>query len=320
MAVLLPALFAVSQQEPTEPAPYLLSDPSIIQIHLPRFSAFGPIRCDTSGSTYYELESETPDKTILRISANGQNSTVYSLPTETPEGGRNYFQGFSVTPSGLVRIIFLKERTDSLYVRSFGKDGSLKDETRLSSVDHIRVKYFVSFEDGSVWLNAYYGEQAPEQMRGRRYSAIFDPSGKLVKELDSFMPNVDLHDTRAKTLEGDVALGQDGNLYLLTATQVIVISQSGEVVRKIKFTKTSTDQIAEEVKVSNGLVAITLSTVENIRPNSRYLVMDSMTGQVFGAYELSNTNKMMLCFDREEGFTFRGGDKTTSWFERYAVR
>ncbi len=217
-------------------------------------------------------------------------------------------------------MVFLKERTGSLYVGSFGKDGSLKNETPLSSVDHIRVKYFISFEDGSVWLNAYYGARAPEQIRGKRYAAIFDPSGKLVKELDSFMPNVDLHDTGPKTLEGDVALGQDGNLYFLTATQVIVISQSGEVVRKIKFTKTSTDQIAEEIKVSNGLVAITLSTFENNRPHNRYLVMDSMTGQLFGAYALSNTNRMMLCFDREEGFTFRGGDKTSSWFERYAVR
>jgi len=195
-------------------------------------------------------------------------------------------------------------------------------DTRCDASGNVYFQVFTGSDDGTIWLSAYYAPRAAEQLRGKQYVAISDASGRLIKQLPSYLPDKHQGQTGAKTLEGNAALGKDGNLYLLGPEKIIVMSESGEVLRTIKFEKTNPQQIAMRVDVSDGLVAITLTTVDKNTPHDEYLVLDSLTGNPFGLYEVDPTapSKSMLCFNRQDGFTFLGGDKASVKFLHYALR
>ena len=149
--------------------------------------------------------------------------------------------------------------------------------------------------------------------------AIFEPSGTLRKELHGLLADKDPKSAKA---DPDVALddetkiasSEDGNLYLLKSDDVLVISASGDVERKIHFQKPDPKSLATRVYVSANLVAIRLSTfsAEQVETQRRYLVLDrDNEDKPFGYYKPSEeTGNSDVCFTREQGFTFQKFDQT----------
>jgi hypothetical protein len=308
-------------QRPQRALPRHLEETSSVTVRIPDLPSLGETQCDESGSIYFQVFTGSLDKgTILKVSADGAKSTIYDLPTETGEGGRDLYQALSVTPSGMVRVLYQQEKTGSLYVGEFAEDGSLKGSTRLDAPDKVIGKDFVAFDDGTVWLSAYYAPRAAEALRGKRYAAVFDPSGRVIKQLESFLTARNFNQIGPKSAEGNVVLGKDGNLYVLAPDKVVVITESGKVLRRIKFTKTNPEQFATRIDASGGLLAITLTTAQKNEASQQFLLLDSFSGQPFGLYDLAGPERALLCFDRQDGFTFLGGDKSSTKFLHYALR
>src|SRR5262249_19241266 len=78
-----------------------------------------------------------------------------------------------------------------------------------------------------------YTQKALPDLRGKKYAAVFQPSGKLLKRFDSTGQDAkpDPEDS-SRLPEGALIMGTDGNAYLLTADKVLVVSPSGQILKK----------------------------------------------------------------------------------------
>jgi hypothetical protein len=134
--------------------------------------------------------------------------------------------------------------------------------------------------------------------------ALFDASGKLRKELSGF-PDLDLAIRKRTLQDNGLAIGQDGNAYLLDADFISVISESGENVRRIPYRKPDSALVARGLRLSDGLIAIRVMPVKGVERAPRYLVVGADTGDAIGYYTLPDeTPEVGVCFSRSEGFTF----------------
>jgi hypothetical protein len=106
--------------------------------------------------------------------------------------------------------------------------------------------------------------------------------------------------------EGAVAIGKDGNAYLIDANYITVISAVGEIDRRMNYTKPTPSLIAKGLAVSDGLLAITVLEVDGTEIIPRSLVVRAEDGETVGYYTLPDEshNSVAVCFSRSEGFSF----------------
>lgn len=305
---LLWALAAVGQQRnPSEQKQRveearLLQASSKIVASVPPFGSIGPAQCDSRGTLYFHASSTLDASTILELSADGSKYKFYRLPPDLAES--NWFIQFRATPSGDLRL--LTESEDGLRVIEFAKDGSVATKTRLDVPKHLKVTGFASFNSGATLLLGYFGKAAEDRDKGHRYAAVFDPSGKLVKRLGRNLGTIDLGHEPYATI-AMAAVGEDDAVYFLVNDQLLVVSQSGQFLRRLPVRKVKDDFFPNAIQVSGGLIAIQYyKNVGQGKPFlSRYLVLNAYTGTETGFYlpeeELGNS---LVCFSAEEGFTF----------------
>jgi len=310
----------LSDLKPPElPRPLVAS--TIKPLQVPVFSAYGESICDADGNMFFHVirASNFNDSPIMEISHDGESGTTYS-PSANTGDQRVYFMSFTVSPAGTVRE--LAEIKDGVVIIAFDSNGNESSRTTLDVPDHVTPQEFASFENGEVVFYGYYDKDAPEALKGHRYIGVFAPSGKLMKKIDD-AEHLDL-DQFAKHLQsGAATLGSDGNVYLLRDKEVVVISQSGEVLRRLPFDKNPSDAIPMKVVYSDGLLAIFLSVAQKDMPFllRRYLILDSSSGEQRGFYAPSKeTSSDDVCFSRKEGFTFIHNIKDTLYLIQAALR
>lgn len=98
----------------------------------------------------------------------------------------------------------------------------------------------------------YFESSADEALRGEPYVGLFDHSGRLVSRLNEAFDTVDTATIRSTIHAGCATFGDDGYMYLLHDRSVLVITETGAVVRRIKFDKPDKDAIATKIAVSGG--------------------------------------------------------------------
>jgi len=115
---------------------------------------------------------------------------------------------------------------------------------------------------------------------------MVNPSGQKVSTPKLDLPNFD--PWSKKIPEGGAAAGSDGNLYLLKPPQeVVVVSQSGEVLRHLRFSKPDADFAVRNISVSGGLAAIWfMKPDEEHRFTTEILVIEAVSGKEVGRYAI----------------------------------
>jgi hypothetical protein len=179
--------------------------------------------------------------------------------------------------------------------------------TRLEAPDHLHLQDFAVSDRGTALVAGYFDSNADAAMRGMAYVALFDHSGRLLRRFNEPYEAVDLSNVGKSIQGGNAIFGDDGFIYLLHAKSILVLSESGVVVRRIKFDKPDPDAIPTKIAVSNGMAAIWLSKVDReSRITQQFLILNAETGEPFAIYtpsaEISHSNA--LCFSRKEGFEF----------------
>ena len=310
----------LSDLKPPE-LPKPLAASSVTPLQVPVFSAYGESLCDADGNMFFHVivASNFSDSPIMEISQDGESSTTYK-PSANTGDQRVYFMSFAISPAGTVRE--LAEVKGGVVVLAFDSDGDESSRTTLDVPDHVKAQEFASFENGQVIFYGYYDKDAPEALRGHRYIGVFAPSGKLVKKIED-AEHLDLDQFSKHLQAGAATLGSDGNVYLLRDKEVVVISQSGEVLRRLPFDKNPSDAIPMKIVYSDGLLAIFLSIAQKGTPflQRRYLILDSSSGEQRGFYAPSEeTSNDDACFSRKEGFTFLHNIKGTLYLIQAALR
>ena len=310
----------LSDLKPPElPTPLVAS--SVTPLQVPVFSTYGQSLCDADGNMFFHAirASSFNNSPIMEISHDGESGTSYS-PSANSADQRVYFMSFTVSPAGTVRE--LAEVKDGVVVIAFDSDGNESSRTTLDVPDHVKPQEFASFENGEVIFYGYYDKDAPESLRGHRYDAVFAPSGKLMKKIED-AERLDFDQLAKRVPSGAATLGGDGNVYLLRDKEVVVISQSGEVLRRLPFDKNPSDAIPDKIAYSDGLLAIFFSIEQKGTRDilRRYLILDSSSGEQRGFYTNSNdADGVDVCFSRKDGFTFIHNIKDTLYLIQAALR
>ncbi len=293
-----------------EQTPITLQADSSRTVHVPDFSSQGDAKCDASGNMFFDVDDVSSNAgSLLEISRDGSRTSVY-----TPRGHSAGTTGdgvqlmdFAVAPSGGVHELMQSQK--EVFVLDFDSDGDVKHRTRLEVPDHVEAKKLAVFDDGVMYFAGFFTRLAPVDQRGASYVALFESSGKLRTRLTGY-PAIKLAELGTKIPEGAALTAQDGNLYVLSPDKVTVVSENGDIVRSMPFTKPDPETSAVRLDVSEGLLSIVLAkTGKNHLEIRKYLVIYAVTGEKFGYYEasaeLGNTD---VCFSRTDGYAFTQGD------------
>lgn len=293
--VILVLVFAFPQQKGNPPAmTQTLQAGSSRSVQVPPFGYEGEPKCDSSGDVFFQPRAPLPG-TVLRISKDGSQSTLYLLPQDYSGG----LMDVDVDPAGGVHDLVMTKSGN--FVIDFDRDGQVRRTTRLGVPDYLSADHFAVFNDGAIIYGGHPNRLATEQEKGKAYAALLDGSGKLVKEFpgDRVQPG-----SASKLADGAITIGADGNAYILSSEKVTVISETGEVLRHIPFKKPSSDDSATRLDISTGLLSIELSQVVNSRVTTEYLVIRT-NGETVGVFKPSpELGDSAVCFSADDGYTF----------------
>jgi hypothetical protein len=286
------------------PSARVLQIGSTQSMEAPPFSFYGAAQSDKAGNLFFHISAGSYRRpVVLKLDRSSGDPTLYSL--DDTDMQKAVFRQFSVTPAGQVSI--LCQMTDGkFYVLRFSSKGTLLEKIPMDLPEQLSTESFVAFDSGTFLLSGFYGGQAEPELRGKGFMALFAESGKMLKKFSS-AESVDLKSVSQRISEGGATVGPDGNIYLLQASQVLVISESGKIVRRIRFQKPGSAS-AVKIAVSQNLASIwLLKAGEKKSVTADYLVLDLFTGKPFGYYvpgkDLGSA-AIAVSFTSHEGFTF----------------
>jgi hypothetical protein len=285
-------------------APRPLRASTIKKLEAPAFGVFGQTQCDDSLAMYDHLASGSYNQTtILRTGLSGTESTVYKLPAEFADA--TAFTDFFATSDG--KVIVLVEDQQGHSVRfDFDSDGNVSSHAQLEMSEQVAGDKIAVFLNGMMLFSGHYRRTASPDLAGKRYLALFQPSGKLLRQLNTGdMGSIDLNPPAHRIAEGAVTVGKDGFAYFLIPDRVYVISSSGQIERKIPFEKPASEFSAVHLQYSEGLLVISFVKAGKPEAVFQYLVVNALTGEPVGLYEPSEeTGNNNVCFSRRDGFLF----------------
>ena len=299
---LMSGLQAKDALPPMSPRP--LKATHVAELPVPAFGAYGDAQCDGNFAIYYHLATNRYGRTVLlRFSQSGNESTLYKLPDEFAES--TDFVDFAVTPDGDVKALVIDQGFHPI-IFGFDQEGNVNSHRRLEAPEYITAKHISIFPNGTIFFSGYYRSDAPAALVGKAYIGLFHPSGKLLKQLESLREKAKVAPPEpGRFAAGAATIGRDGNVYLLTANSVLVISPSGKLKKEIPFTKPGSDFSAVTLQYSEGLLAISFAKPEQPEILYQYLVVNASDGSPLGLYETTEeTGNDNVCFSRHDGFLF----------------
>jgi hypothetical protein len=275
-----------------------------------------PTACDEQGRLYVKLVKAGPGMVgpLFRLSSKG----VVEAEFDTSGALINRY---AVRPNGGVIMMHTDGRIK--FVDNFAPDGTRESSVALERPpDPFFPSQLAVFHSGEILISGLQ-----YQPGYKAATAIYDPTGRLVKQL-VLDGDVDIEraidkDTRSQqqntsAIDTSVAItGDDGLVYLMRATSpasVYAISAAGDVVRKIVVSPpTSTGSPYFGLRVVKNRLVVKFSRScdstadSNSCRSSTYAVVDATTGQRLAAYEADKeAADTMACYapDPDRFFIF----------------
>jgi hypothetical protein len=276
-----------------------------IETPVPAFSADIEPQCDRHSNLYFHLTMglSGPDE-VMRLSQGDFKPALFAIPQDSRN--KEYFIDFTVSKSGKVWLLG-QDAARRYTVYGFNSDSEQASTQAMDIPDHVTILGFAASEDGRFFFSGFFNERADKEDRGKRYVALHDPSGRLLKQFEkSAFNEIKLEDVGKKLLESPAAIGDDGNFYFLSGDAVRVFAPSGDLTRTLRFYRPDKESTAGWMALSGGLISIQfVTTHRNAPPTMRYLVLDEIGGDVYGNYVPSaEVGSNPVCFSREKGYTF----------------
>jgi hypothetical protein len=304
LGALLPPSLATQEAPPPNAKELVISgQPTAVQV--PPFGFWGHSACDTGGNSYFH-PGEFNSPHLVKISA----STGEGRALRPKDDGAEQFSAFAVSPNGTV---WLKLESRGFSVVSFSSNGTPSSPTQLETpAGLLSVPEFAVNDDGVIFFRGYFKPSAKAEGRAKMYTALFGPSGTLLRELRDEDAG-DISSLETTGWSGYVTAAADGYFYQLQGESIRVLNSTGKLLRTIRYKKSDAKLTPIRVAISGGLIAIWL-TKEDAKGmlSFHYDLIDADTGEARGNYlppkELPSWES--LCFARTEGFTFlnKSGD------------
>ncbi len=284
----------------------------------PTGALVGNAKCDEAGNLYLRVMDEEASRThritstlpLLRIAPDGTVAGTYDV-TKVAADLRAI--AFIVTGDG---DVFMAARSDpeaTVSVVAFTKAVPLGKQVSLESDFFVPYQIAV-FPTGEFLLSGILG---PENRSP--YTGLYDQKGKLIRSI--YEPEDEDARHRAESGEpgfrpssiqfgndfvthGDVAIGSDGNAYLLRSSGLIyVISHSGQVLRKLRIESPEPGMLGSRIHSAPGRLAVVFLQHQS---NQGVIEIVDYQGQNLGSHTTVDSGVypgLMGCFDSTD-FTF----------------
>ena len=287
---------------PTRPVRELKAGPSHL-LDIPQFGFYGTPKSDEDGDLFFHANTGSYNAAVvLKLSHSAYAPTVYVA--DGVDEKRLAFWAFSVTPDGNVSML-AQALDKKMYAIRFSSAGNILEKVQLDLPDKFAINDFSVFESGIIVVAGFYLRDADQKLRGKSVITFFSESGVIKKQLkDDFTP-VDVMKVMEKIMEGGSTIGKDGNLYILQGSEIFVMGQQGDILRRIKYQKPE-EYSAFKIAISRGLISVWLAKNEgDYGIATKYVVLNQSSGEVMGEYapepELGNN---AISFSASDGFTF----------------
>ncbi len=265
------------------------------------FAYQGSAQCDGRGDLFFYVGSGK-DSAIYQLRADGSHTTFGLTGTEAQD---NYYVSFRASRAGNVWIL-TGNHEEVPVIFEFHDDATSPSATKLDAHAGLRppgIRDFIVLNSGHILVHGYFTEK-DDKNKGHSYIALFDSSGTLVRKTIDKAYSKD-----ASHWAGDASAleGEDGLIYILQLDKVLVLSQTAERVKEIKFDSTDPDYIPGKMYLSGTRLAVQFYKRPEKTPSKvipRYAIFDTSSGALLHQYEpAAELGNNLLCYS-SDGFTF----------------
>jgi len=329
MCLATPRVLAQAGEEPAA-TPLHESRPVIVEGQR-QTGTMGPFQCDNDHNVLLGIpgiEDGVLDPSrgvLIKASPAGRVLAHFTIP---PDASKLFFRSYFLDPDGGVYWVAWEPMTDVTTVYRYGKDGNLQSKVRLDARMNPLGPMGV-FPDGRLLLAGVASDRAPGELPNMQpYTGLFDASGKLLKKVvleddarleeavrnhdEGSVPTASVGGNAAVT-HGAIALGRDGNLYLMRHANpavIYAISNSGDVVRSYQVPPTQPDLVPHALFYEEGQLAVAFvrwGTQSGIRSISEIRLLDPGSGEVTATYLGDESlGGGVVCYERGGKVTFIG--------------
>jgi len=306
----LASITSISQQpeqapyDSTTSTPRVLTASSLIKFGIPAFGFTGRSSCDSAGDIVFNVGRMGALGPFLRVSSDGGSHIVYSLPSEL-SGQANV--AWATSPGGDFFVLY--EDFKEYKLIRFKSDGNVAAISSLDVPQGVDVMHLAVADNETVFAGGYRESADPRLKPRSGFAAIFNRSGKLVRDLNALAPDYKLKAAEQGPVDGDAIAAEDGRFYFLGDQRIVALNQSGEVEKEIPFTKPSPSAHAVQVDFSKGTLSILFHDVHRVGAGKPVnvevstILINAQNGEVRGSYVFNPaTTQNVLCFDGQGGY------------------
>jgi hypothetical protein len=324
LATVVCALLGAGAPLPGQEVSLLVPTKTVPKIEFagPLFAAGPP--CDSDGNMYLRaLKSDQVEK----LSREGKVVARFSLSAvEVAELQKLGLDSYAADQRG--SVFGLVHGKGTAYVVEFGPDGKYEKTIKLD-VAGLRPYRLTVFPTGELLVSGVVRNSETNPPHHAPYTAIFDPQGRLIKDLSlpgdvsresvgaerKSAGELNLSDAdlavQKEVLGGLAAIGPDGNACLFRNIRppiMYVISAGGILVRRIALKPPSENVVPLEESISGGRVLVEFGheTVRFASEVQYYSLYDALTGEHLYDYKNSpELNAGFACYT-QNAFLFIG--------------
>ena len=292
-------------EAPPPRRPTTLNVSSVIDTGVPVFPFLGQPKADGDGDLFF-LPDGYDGVAIFELTLpDPSRSRMYRMAPGN--SGADFYMGSAVSPSGTLHVL-AEDVKKNFRIFTFDSNGDVKRSTRLDAPEAVSLLAFAVFQNDSFLVIGYRNATSGKAER-KSYAALFSSSGTLLRDLTKgFGLKSGGLDAVGSVRDVPVVASEDGNLYLLGTDRVLVVSRSGEVVRRIKVPRPDPEKEPLQLWVSGGLLGVKLGDYPGVDKavNPTFLVLDASTGREYGYFAppAEARDMMPVRFTREGGFAF----------------
>jgi hypothetical protein len=286
-----------------------------------------PMRCDAAGNIFYRgYRSPATLVPLKEITSDGKQVKTFSIPDDAMSGSLKgaTARDFAITPTGKAYEVLQGPGADGsrIFVVEFDGDGKYSNAIELDG--KFIPAQFAVFSTGDFLVSGAAVLHGGENPAFQSFTAVFDRSGRLVKEVDTGQPALTGSVTNGG---GEKSPGKGGSsgpvpsgiaesgadfVYVLKKTGkpvLLMISPAGVVERRIALEPPPyPDASVNGFRVGAGEVL-----VEYIRPQADtksnatqyFYTYETLEGERLAAYTLApDLRGLFACPDWRGGFSF----------------
>jgi hypothetical protein len=215
-----------------------------------------------------------------------------------------YFVAFRVSSDSKLHVLARGEKEEA-YLFTFADDATTPLKVSIDVPDHLAIENFAVLRNGHILIQGYFDQTAASKSGGRSFVGEFSASGTLIRDAKEKASTETIKYALDRVADAAEAEADNGYIYLLEPERVLVISQTGEVVKRFKLHLPDTDFRPYNLYLDGRRLVVAYYKMGTKGPLvSRFAVLDATTGEQLRLYEpVPELGNNLICFANDT-FTF----------------